>query len=323
MFDQINAFNPRRGKIQFYVGSLATNAGGWLTWVIPRNASWVYMLCVGGGSGGGGGQNQSGGIAGGGGGGGGSGALAKLLIPASFLPKTLYLSPGIGGAQVGAGATGSAGVRSFIADKPFASATTTQDLVLVSGAAAATGGQAGALTGSGGNGETIATTALQPYASLGLWTAIAGQAGGTSGSSGAAGTAVVWGGAGIPFSGGGGGGSTNTTTGTFAGGGITGAGLVPTLAGGVAGGATPGNPGLNLTLPTGSIAAGALLVGQVFATTGGSGAGSNATGGTIAAGGKGGIGSGGGGGGGAGGTTGGTGGPGGAGGPGLIVIAWW
>ena len=115
---------------------------------------------------------------------------------------------------------------------------------------------------------------------LGFLCLSGGPGGGAGGAhTGAAGTAVTFGGAGIPLSGGaGGGGSTGTD---FAGGDITGAGLVPTIAGGLANGGH-GNSGYSVLKP--------------FFHTGGTGGGTddNATGG---AGGNGGIGCGGGGGG--------------------------
>jgi hypothetical protein len=322
MFDQLNLQNPRRAHVRTWVGKLGTNAAGWDAFVIPRNASMLYLLCLGGGSSGGGGQSTSGGTAGGGGGGGASGAMARLLIPAMFLPKTLYLSPGVGGLGVAAATVGNAGVRSFIAAKPFSGATVQQDLVLVSGAAAATGGAVGALSAAGGVAETIATNVLQQYSGLGIWTAIAGQAGTASGATGAAGVASTWGANGVPVGGGTGGGSTSTTTTQFAGGAITGSGLVPSIAGGVAP-AGNGNPGFNAgSFLSGWNADQAGLVAQIFAFTGGTGGGAQSSG-TAGQGGQGSLGSGGGGGGGSGGTTGGTGGRSGAGGPGLIVIAWW
>src|SRR5277367_4843467 len=249
MFDGVNLFNPRRGKYIWLVGSLATNAGAWTPFVIPRNATWMYLLTVGGASSGGGGQTSATGVLGGGGGGGASGAMSRLIIPAFFLPKTLYLSPGTGGLGVAAATIGNAGVRSFIADQPFSGATTAQDLVLVSGAAAATAGATGGASAAGGTGETIATNVLQPYTSLGLWTAIAGQNGSASGASATAGGAVAWGGSGIFCSGGTGGGTTNTTTTNAAGGAITGAGLVPTIPGGTAPGGA-GRSGFNQGLGT-------------------------------------------------------------------------
>lgn len=59
MFDQANLFSAKRSKFIWLVGQLGTNAGAWQTFTIPRNASWVYMFCLGSGSGGGGGQWKS------------------------------------------------------------------------------------------------------------------------------------------------------------------------------------------------------------------------------------------------------------------------
>ena len=63
------------------------------------------------------------GVLGGGGGGGGSGACGRLIIPAMFLPKTLYVFPGAAAAGVAAATIGNAGVVSFVASRPVAGST--------------------------------------------------------------------------------------------------------------------------------------------------------------------------------------------------------
>ncbi len=326
MFDSapLGAFGPhRRNRFRFFPGSLATGAAGWQTWTIPRNATFVYLLCVGGGASGAGGQSSGASTLGGGGGGGGSGAKARLLIPASFLPKTLYLSPGAGGAGVAAATAGNPGVLSYVSDQP--GATAVQDLILVSGTLPATGPvlPVGASSAAGAA-ETIATNTGQVYSGLGIWTAIAGQAGTAAGASAGAGVNGAWGAVGIFCSGGTGGGTTNTTTGQGSGGliGEVAGGLVSgNLPGGVAGGGR-GNNGQTFETLIGGTLGSIVDAGQLFATLGGTGGGAKASG-TAGDGGSGGYGSGGGGGGGGGGTSGGTGGRGGAGGPGFILVSWW
>ena len=322
MFDSgpLGAANPRRTQFKFFPGTQASSGvGGWQSWTIPRNATWVYLLCVGSGGSGAGGQTSGAGVLGGGGGGGGSGAMARLLIPAMFLPKTLYLFPGAGGAGVAAANAGSVGVISWVSDKPSNAAV--GDIVLRSGSAAATAAAnpAGA-SSAGGTGEVIAANTNQVFSCLGLWTAMGGQTGTNGGASAGAGVNVTWGAVGIFNSSGAGGGTTNTTTGAGAGGNITGAGLVASIVGGAA--ATAGPNGTNYGFfPGGSLGPSA-TAGQIFASTGGTGGGAGAST-TGGAGGNGGYASGGGGGGGGGGTSGGTGGRGGAGGPGFIVVSWW
>jgi hypothetical protein len=230
--------NPRKARQICLIGRAGTL---WIPIKIPRYASMVYMIAGGGGGGGGGGQSAGAAAAGGGGGGGGSGGIARLLIPSTFLPDIMYCFPGNGGAAVAAAVAGQAGTRSFISDQQT---STQQDLILQSETAAAGGGAVGAVSAAGGSAGSLATNILQQYSAFGIWTAIAGQAGTASGASGAVGATLTYGANGIPFSGGTGGGSTNTSTGQFAGGPITGAGLVPTMAGGTAGGGA-GNAGFN------------------------------------------------------------------------------
>ena len=71
------------------------NGGTWQTWIKPRGAKLVNIICQGSGAGGGGGFQSTGGR--GGGGGGGTGATARLTINANLLPDILYILPGIGG----------------------------------------------------------------------------------------------------------------------------------------------------------------------------------------------------------------------------------
>lgn len=302
-----NAIIPRikGSKVELFYGPgvqvAAVTATNWKPYTLPKNATMAMLVCLGGGAGGAGGFTGATSTGRGGGGGGGSGAVARLMIPTFFLPKTLFLLPGMAGSATAPGFTGIVGGRSFIADKPT---PTVADTILVSGAAASAGGTAAIATGSSGGGaaETLSTNVLGIYTGFGIFVAIAGVAGTASGALGAAGVALGFGSAGVPLTGGTGGGSASATNVDGAGGNITGAGLVPTIVGGAAGG-TAGKNGTNFGSP--------------FIGTGGTGGGSSSAG-TGGQGGKGAVGCGGAGGGG--GITGGNGGDGGV---GLIMIVTW
>ena len=129
-----------------------TNAGSWATWQKPRGAKFVNILCIGAGGGGGGGFQTGSGTKTGGSGG-GSGGLVKVQYPASILPDILYVQPGLGGAGGVGGATGVVtaggnGNRSFVSIIP--NTTSASNIVVTSGAVAATGGQSGSTSSTVG-----------------------------------------------------------------------------------------------------------------------------------------------------------------------------
>lgn len=93
-------------------------ASGWEPWIKPRNARMVMIVCIGAGAGGGGGHTAAAGTARGGGGGGGCGAISRVLLPAIFLPDTLFVLAGAGGAGGTAAGAGSAGTRSYVSMVP-------------------------------------------------------------------------------------------------------------------------------------------------------------------------------------------------------------
>jgi hypothetical protein len=154
------------------------NGGTWQTWIKPRGAKMVTILCQGSGAGGGGGF-QSASTPRAGGGGGGTGATARLTINANLLPDILYILPGIGGAGGlgGAPATaGTAGQNSFVCLIP--STSSVSNVILRSGTTPATAGGAGTTAGgSAGATETISVIANNIFANLGTFTFQAGQAG--------------------------------------------------------------------------------------------------------------------------------------------------
>jgi hypothetical protein len=269
------------------------------SFAIPKNATFLHVWAIGAGGNGGAGASRTAGTAGGGGGGGATGAVVTMLIPARFLPSTLYIQVGKGGGTTTDGWT-------KVMFRMSGSNTVVVDSLLLANAGANATAGTNASPGSAG---TITSYNLgnNAYAGLGTLTITAAQAGEAGGAiAGAAGAsknpAFSFG---MPFTGGAGGAGCTTTD--FAGGSI-----IPstnaqqqlgiTLAGGLAG----GGDGLN-----------GLQFEEPFTCYGGSGGGSNNSG-VGGKGGDGAIGCGGGGGG-----AGVTGGAGGRGGNGRVVITWF
>lgn len=294
MFSIVTHLEDDNSFFFFNTGTSPANTGGLYTWNVPERAQLVSFLVIGGGGGGGAGGQGAAGTARAGGGGGGSGAVTSLLIPAKFLPSTLYLCVGNGGAQGTAGVTAGAGGTSAVLvdnDTSFAPYNTI---------VRANGGNGGSHVGSAaGTGATAVTATSCPFITAGIFKFRAGVAGIAGGSA----TAVPANF--LPYTnffltGGTGGGGVSTGNVGFKGGDILANGLMP-QAGGSAGGANPpqGTSGIYYTKP---------LMGQ-----GGAGGGGGSS--VGANGGNGAFGCGGGGGG-----AGVTAGRGGFGGGGLIVI---
>jgi hypothetical protein len=151
------------------------NGGTWSTWIKPRGAKLVNIICQGSGAGGGGGF-QSASTPRAGGGGGGSGATSRLTINANLLPDILYILPGIGG-NGGLGGTtatpGSSGQNSFVTLIP--DTTSVSNIVLRSGTTPAAAGGAGTTSApSQAVGETINVIANNIFTNLGTFTYQAG-----------------------------------------------------------------------------------------------------------------------------------------------------
>jgi len=164
------------------------SGGTWQTWIKPRGAKLVNIICQGSGAGGGGGFQVLANTNRGGGGAGGSGATARLTINANLLPDILYILPGVGG-NGGLGGTsptgGSSGQNSFVTLIP--STGSVSNVLLRSGTTPATGGGAGSsVVGTAGAAETISLIANNIFANLGNFTFQAGVAG-LSGNGGAPG----------------------------------------------------------------------------------------------------------------------------------------
>jgi len=151
------------------------NGGTWQTWIKPRGAKLVNIICVGAGAGGGGGF-QSASTPRAGGVGGGSGATSRLTINANLLPDIFYILVGKGGVGGIGGTTataGNAGTISYVSLIP--SLASPSNIILSSGTFQALGGGAGTTSGgSSGVGETISVIANNIFANLGIFTFQAG-----------------------------------------------------------------------------------------------------------------------------------------------------
>lgn len=294
MFDVFTLFNTPQYDIQiFHVSE------NWKVWNKPKGSKVVNMFLFGGGGGGGGGAE---GVAGttnrSGGGGGGSSAHARYTFLSIMLPDVLYVKTGRGGNGGINGATGTTGENGQPSYVSLVPSEIGEDVIAYSGGGGS-GGGGGKINGGGGTAGTpgaIATNGNAKFSCLAFKTFTVG-ASGTFGNLTSAGTAVTALSSNI-FCGGGGGAGTTNTNANSAGGGITGAGLIASIAGTT--GATPASAGYFSNVP--------------FCAVGGVGGGSSGTG-TGSYGGDAGYGCGGGGGGG--GVTGGVGG---RGGDGIVII---
>lgn len=210
------------------------------TWQKPANAKMVTIFCLGSGGGGGGGMTGTATTARRGGGGGGSGAFSHGTFAASQLPDTLHLLVGTGGSAGTPTTNGGAGALSYVSIRPD---TTAINVLLASGAAAATGGNTGSNSGTAGVGSTIWSGNI--LNNLGLATAQAG----TNGGAGAISVAAVSITPSMIVCGGPSGGNTSTSV-AFAGGNIVGSGFLNTISGGALGaGSTAGGDGSDGYMP--------------------------------------------------------------------------
>lgn len=282
-------------------------------WHVPTDSKFVRIVCIGGGGGGSAGDISAAGAASFGGAGGGSGGFTSVIIPTKYLPPVLFLQPGYGGAgsttSQNNGAAGVSGGPSVVYG--FISSSTVPIIT-------ANGGQGGQATAGvnpmngGAGGTTVGNRNILSYFCSNFinLAGLAGQNGGNADVSGTAFSALQ-----SHFLCGGAGASGSSTTTAFAGQTITGAGELPTIAGGALSTATSA-----ATRPEGG--SGVWLWKPMMGTGGAGGGSTITTNGFGGRGGDGAYGCGGGGGGGASGT-GVTAGPGGNGGPGLIIINCW
>lgn len=194
------------------------NSRGTYTWNKPQGITMVSFFVVGGGGGGGRGGANSVILGVFGAGGGGGGAVTKLIIPAIFIPESLFINVGAGGG------TSTAGGASFIDVAGGTNVFTTRFVFSAGGTQGGDG--SGAAAGGAGSGGAASTIASSIYHNLGIFTSIAGGSG-----TGGVGTNVAT----SPVttnltSGGSGGAGRNSTTGFGTPGTITGNGtILPTL----------------------------------------------------------------------------------------------
>lgn len=217
-------------------------SGVWQTWQKPRGCKFVYFSAFGGGGGGGGGQSGSG-IGRTGGGGGGSSVGGSVLMPATFVPDTLYIQVGLGGLGGSPNTNGTAGSPTYIGVIP---STTNVNLII-----SVLGGNPGQSNGTGGtNGAYNTGNCLMYSGMISLPSGFgANQIGGTAGggTTGTSGTNII---AVHIVSGGAGGGGSSSVNVNGNGGSITIAGglIFPNKNGGTAGGTNHGEDGIMLQL---------------------------------------------------------------------------
>lgn len=293
-----------------FTPTLSGGAVSWEAWQVPQ-CSFVYFWIQGGAGGGGGAFSRAAGVQGGGGGGGGTASLTRLIIPRIFLPDTIYMLIGNGGAGGAAGVAGSSGVSTFVCVQPDYTGSNNLYNIGISFNGGGGGAGSGTAGGTGGAAGPIADTS-SAFAHFGIGQYLSGTAGTSGGTSGSASSSGLS--ASVRISEGRGGAGIISSAGS--GGGVNASGIFPAYNPG----ANPGLDGWDFYAPQ------PLMTADVWGITpeplgmvvypGCGGGSQNATAGFN--GGNGIHGSGGGGGGA--GTTGGTGGKGG---DGFVIATWW
>lgn len=246
MLDFKHVLNTPGADIQYFEGSSTVTLTQWQVWKKPRGAKFVYMIGVGGGGGGSCG-NAAAVTTGGGGAGGSSGGQSTVMIPAMFVPDTLYIEAGAGGA----GATTSAGFGvvgqpTYVCISPYTTIAPAGTFLLANGgtvsATAPTTSNGGLAPGA----VAAATIVGMCLAGRGFFTQVAGQVGGAGGAANASGPTVNLPTTGLMVTGGSGGGGVGSGNGgTIFFSGSLGGDFLPILSGGTFGGGspTPGNAG--------------------------------------------------------------------------------
>lgn len=206
MLDVFNTTSPQSANYQEFYGGAGTSES--FTWLKPRGASMVRMLLIGGGAGGRAGSTTVGGA------GGGSGAVTTWIGPALFVPDSLEIRPGAGGAS------GNNGTSTLVRYFPPA------------------GGPYNLITATSGTASGGVAATNTPFGASGIFRSVAGQNG--------AAAATTISGSSTTFVMGGSGGASTTTN---AGANVTSLNYgYPNIAGGTTNGGI-GNNGYFLTQP--------------------------------------------------------------------------
>lgn len=297
--------------IQVFNGHSTSANPAFVAWRKRPGITMIHILAVGAGAGGGSGVVGANSTAAGGGGG-GPGAHTSMIIPAAFLPDTLFVS------VAGQSAASAAGATSRVCILPETQVGST---IIQANGGSAGGNGAGATAGASGVGAVTSALTAMSIAGLGVFQAFTGVNAGAGGTTGGAGTVAF------------------PTGGQICCGGAGGGGLGAAAANGSTGGALTSPTGLafpsnvntsgftTLATTPGPIGNNGFQFHPVLKLFLGGGGGGSSHGSATGAGlfggngGNGAIGSGGGGGGGC--LTGGVAGIGGIGGPGLVIITAW
>lgn len=296
---------------QVFIGDGNTDGVSSQTWTKPRGVTFIHFYCLGGGGGGGAGTTGGTGTARAGGGGGGGASSSVVMLPAAFLPDTLWVMPGAPGRRGVPGTAALSGGQSRVTIFPPGNVNF-QLIVHAEGGNNGGNGNVGTGGAAGTAGAVSTLGSFMPAQNFAPWASTGGQNGVLAGNVTAA--AVTGGNVGsssVAATGGAPGAGTGTSNTDAAGGNVNTPfsspnAVLPSINPAI-GGQSPGDAG-------GSGAAVAGLNYRPYYFFGGAG-GASSSAGTGGQGGEANFGAGGGGGGG--GITGGNGGQGGA---GLIII---
>jgi hypothetical protein len=232
--------------IQTFIGKSDGITAGvmWETWVKPRGKSMCSILLIGNGANGGTGVVGANSVSAGGGGG-GSGAMTSITIPINLIPDQLYIS-------LNSGSNAASSLANYVSIAPpltaGGGAPIANNTLVIAGGGGRGGNAVTSVGGTAGAAGAIATLATMPLGWQWANIALAGQAG-IAGGAAIAGAALTLPLTGLIVTGGtGGAGLGAAAAAGTAGGAITGAGVFPTIAGGLgtAVATTPpgnGNPG--------------------------------------------------------------------------------
>lgn len=180
MLDFNNVLATPGADIQYFEGTAPNTLTRWQTWRKPRGARWIYMIGVGGGGGGGAGVNTA--TTSGGGAGGSSGSQSVVMIPAMFVPDTLYIQAGIGGAGATTSAgNGTVGTVTYVCIAPYSTIAPAGTFLLANGGTVTSTQSNTTNGGLPGTATTVATIAGMCLAGRGFFTLLAGQAGAAGG----------------------------------------------------------------------------------------------------------------------------------------------